>query len=150
MPENEKMAALDLTLRSKFVYITTLDDGFPETRVMFNLLKHRDKALSSGPAKVAKDFASYIGTNTSSRKVAQMINDDRVCLYYSDNNRYEGCMIRGRVREVTETAVRAAVWTSKWDMYYHGGLDGGDFSLFEFIPENGRYYHGLKVTAFDA
>lgn len=150
MEDTTKRASLDLTLRSEFVYVTTLDNGFPETRVMFNLLKHRDKALSSGPAKVAKEFASFIATNTSSRKVAQMNSDDRVCLYYSDNTRYEGLMIRGRVREVTDSAVRAAVWTSKWDMYYYGGLDGGDFSLFEFIPESCRYYHGLKVTAFDA
>ncbi len=151
MDVNAHKAALDLTLRSEFVYVTTLDDsGFPETRVMFNLLKHRAKALSSGEAKVAKDFASYLGTNTSSRKVAQMRQDDRVCLYYSDNSSYEGCMIRGRVKEVSDSTIRKAIWTPAWDMYYYGGIDGGDFSLFEFIPESGRYYHNLKVTELDA
>ncbi len=146
----EEQAALDLTQRSAFVYVTTLDKGFPETRVMFNLLKHRHEALSSGPAKAAKNFASFLATNTGSRKVAQMREDARVCLYYSDNNSFEGCMVRGRVKEIHEAEIRKAVWTSDWDMYYQGGLDGGDFSLFEFIPESVRYYHGLKVTAFDA
>lgn len=150
MEKTERDAALDLTLRSGFVYVTTLDGGFPETRVMFNLLSHRAQALSSGDARVTRDFASYLGTNTSSRKVSQMREDDRVCLYYSDNEGYEGCMVRGRVREVTDPAIIAAVWTDDWNMYYHGGRDGGDFTLMAFVPVLVRYYHGLKVTAFDA
>lgn len=148
---NEKESALALTLRSDFVYVTTLDEsGFPETRILFNLLKHRAEVLSSGPAKVSVSFTSYICTNTSSKKVSQMRHDDRVCLYYSDTNNYEGCMIRGHVREISDATIRKTIWTPKWEMYYYGGLDGGDFSVFEFVPESGRYYHGLKVTAFDA
>lgn len=144
-------AALALTMRSKFVYVTTVDQtGFPETRVMFNLLKVRAKPLSSGPAAVKRNFASYLGTNTSSKKVAQMRNDGRVCLYYSDNAKYEGCMVRGRVVEVTDAEVRKAVWTPAWKMYYYGGLDGGDFSLLEFVPETVKYYHGLAVREFPA
>ena len=150
MQNAERKASLALTLRSDFVYVTTLDEGFPETRVMFNLLKHRAEALSSGTAKVPGDFATYLGTNTSSRKVAQMRKDDRVCLYYSDNGSFEGCMVRGRVREVGDAAVRGDVWTDSWNMYYRGGLEGGDFSLMLFVPESVRYYHGLKVTAFEA
>ncbi len=150
MENAERVAVLALTLRSKVVYVTTLDEGFPETRVMFNLLKHRAKPLSSGASKVPQDFATYLGTNTSSRKVAQMRKDDRVCLYYSDNRSFEGCMIRGRVREVSDAVIRESVWTDSWNMYYHGGLNGGDFSLMLFVPETIRYYHGLKVTAFEA
>lgn len=144
-------AGLALTKRAKFVYVTTVDEtGFPETRVMFNLLKVRAKPLSSGPAAVKRDFANYLGTNTSSKKVAQMRKDDRVCLYYSDNAKYEGCMVRGRVVEVTDAAVRKGVWTPSWMMYYHGGLDGGDFSLLAFEPETVKYYHGLSLKEFPA
>lgn len=133
------------------MYVTTLDaSGFPETRVMFNLLKSRAKALSSGPAAVPVPFANYLGTNTSSRKVSQMRNDGRVCLYYSDNRGYYGCMVRGRVSEVTDAAVRKSIWTPAWNMYYQGGLDGGDFSLLLFTPEHVRYYHNLAVHEFDA
>jgi len=142
-------AALALSLRAKFVYVTSVDgSGFPETRVMFNLLKTRGKALSSGPAKVPSDFASYLGTNTSSRKVAQMRKDDRICLYYSDNAKFEGCMVRGRVSEVFDPAIRKAIWVRAWDMYYPGGIDGGDFSVLLFVPELVRYYHGLAVHEF--
>mgnify|MGYP001198615321 FL=1 len=145
-------AALALSRRENFVYVTSLDGtGFPETRVMFNLLKHRqDALLGDGAARIPSEFASYLGTNTSSRKVAQMRKDGRVCLYYSDNEKYEGCMVRGRVMEVTDQAILKAVWTESWEMYYPGGLNGGDFSLFAFVPERVRYYEGLAVNEFDA
>ncbi len=150
MEKTERDAALALTLREKFVYVTTLDEGFPETRVMFNLLSQRAKALSYGDGKVPRDFASYLATNTSSRKVRQIRADNRVCLYYSDNDKYEGCMVRGRVAEVTDPKIIAAIWTDDWDMYYYGGRDGGDFTLMAFVPEHIQYYHGLKVTSIDA
>ena len=143
--------ALGLTLREKFVYVTTLDEtGFPETRVMFNLLKTRGKALSAGFAKVPTEFSSYLGTNTGSRKIAQIRKDNRVCLYYSNNKGFYGCMVRGKVSEVSDLAVRKAIWVPAWNMYYAGGLDGGDFSVLLFTPEHIRYYHGLTVHDFDA
>jgi general stress protein 26 len=151
MESAERVAALNLTLREKFVYVsTTGPDGFPETRVMFNLLKTRAKALSAGPAKVPGDFANYLGTNASSRKVAQMKKDGRVCLYYSDNRGFHGCMVRGRVSEVSDPSIRKAVWVPSWDVYYPGGIDGGDFALLLFTPESVRYYHGLAVHEFGA
>jgi general stress protein 26 len=144
-------AALELTMREKFVYVTTVDaTGFPETRVMFNLLKTRGKALASGPAKVPGQFATYLGTNSSSRKMSHIRQDNRVCLYYSDNRNFYGCMVRGRVTEVTDPAVRKAIWVPAWEMYYPGGIDGGDFSLLLFKPELVRYYHALEVQEFNA
>jgi general stress protein 26 len=143
--------ALALVMRAKFVYLSSLDEaGGPETRVLFNLRKHRSGPLSSGPAALVDGFASYLGTNTSSRKVSQLRNDGRACLYYSDNARFEGCSVKGRLVEVSDREVRKAVYAESWDMYYPGGLDGGDFSLFRFEPESARYYHGLKVLSFDA
>ena len=143
--------ALGLTMKERFVYVTTLDEtGFPETRVMFNLLKTRGKALAFGPAKVPSEFASYLGTNTSSRKIAQIRKDDRVCLYYSDNKGFYGCMVRGHVSEVDDHSVRKAVWAPSWSVYYPGGIDGGDFSLLLFKPEHIRFYHGLAVHEADA
>jgi len=143
--------ALGLSMTEEFVYVTTLDEtGFPETRVMFNLLKTRGKALSSGPAKVPSEFASYLGTNTSSRKISHIRKDNRVCLYYSDNKGFFGCMVRGQFSEVSDPAIRKAIWTPSWNMYYPGGIDGGDFSLLYFKPEHIRFYHGLAVHDFDA
>lgn len=135
--------------REDFVYLSSLDEeGWPETRVLFNLRKHRaDSAL----IKDLRDgFSSYLGTNTSSRKVTQLRRDGRACLYYSDNVNFEGCSVQGRFEEVLDWEIKKAIYIESWDMYYPGGLDGGDFSLFKFAPELVRYYHGLKVLSFDA
>ena len=143
--------ALALIKRVKFVYLSGLDEeGGPETRVLFNLRKVRSKALAAGLAALGEGFRNYLGTNTSSRKVAQLKRDNRVCLYYSDNVQFEGCSVKGRLIEVTDKPTREAVYAKSWDMYYPGGLDGGDFSLFRFEPEGVRYYHGLRVLSFDA
>jgi len=143
--------ALALADRAKFVYLSSLDEkGGPETRVLFNLRKVRAKALASGNAALGEGFANYLGTNTSSRKVAQLRKDGRACLYYSDNGKFEGCSVRGRLVEVQDSEIRKAIYEKSWDMYYPGGVDGGDFSLFKFEPESVRYYHGLKVLSFDA
>jgi len=143
--------AYALTRSVKFVYLSSVDEGgTPETRVLFNLRKTRGRALSSGPAALDDGFANYLGTNTSSRKVAQLRKDGRACLYYSDNGKFKGCSVRGRLVEVSDGAIRKAVYAKSWDMYYPGGVDGGDFSLFRFEPEKVRYYHGLQVLSFDA
>jgi general stress protein 26 len=143
--------ALKLVNRAKFVYLSSLDeDEGPETRVLFNLRKARSEPLSTGPAALGDGFANYLGTNSSSRKAAQLRKDGRACLYYSDNARFEGCSVRGRLVEVADPDIKKAVYVKTWDMYYPGGLEGGDFSLFRLEPVSVRYYHGLKVFAFDA
>ncbi len=144
---DEAQALVD---RVKFVYLSSLDEtGGPETRVIFNLRKVRAKALTSGPAALGRGFSNYLGTNTSSRKVAQLRTDARACLCYSDNVRFEACSVRGCLVEVEDRDTLEAVYAKNWDRYYSGGLDGGDFSLFRFEPESVRYYHGLKVLSFD-
>ncbi len=144
-------AAFALTRRAKFVNVATNGDGgYPENRVMFNLLKMRSRAVNRGPARLPDGFASWLATNTSSRKVAQVRRDPRVCLYYSDLSAFEGIAVFGRLAEVQDRAVKAALWMKKWEMYYKGGIDGGDFTVFRLVPERGRYYHGLQVVDFDA
>lgn len=145
-------ASLALARRSDFVFVSTLHDsnGYPDTRVMFNLLKLRAGILAEGPAALDKPFASWLGTNTSSQKVRHIRKDPRVCLNYTDTVSFEGLTLQGTVAEVLDPAIRQAIWTDAWEMYYPGGLDGGDFTVLHFSPERGRYYHGLKVVEFDA
>ncbi len=144
-------AAFALSRRARFVYVTTNGpDGYPNTRMMFNLLRFRARPVAKGPARIAGGFATWLGTNTSSRKVAEARRDARVCLYYSDTRTFEGLTLTGRVEEVHDRPVRHALWTKNWDIYYKGGVEGGDFTVLRFIPERGRYYHALRVVDFDA
>ncbi|HNY17048.1 MAG TPA: pyridoxamine 5'-phosphate oxidase family protein [Treponemataceae bacterium] len=149
MNEGAYKDALALTLREGLVSVSSLDEtGYPETRAMFNLLKVRAEALSTGPARADRDFATYLATNTGSRKVPLMRKDGRVCLYYCDGPAFEGCSVRGQVSEVFDKAIRSSIWVPDWEMYYRGGMDGGDFTVLRFVPERVRYYHGLAVEEF--
>ncbi len=144
-------AALALSRRARFVYVSTIGaGGYPNTRVMFNLLRRRAKAVASGPAALPDGFVSWIGTNTSSGKVAEVRRDSRVCLYYSDLVSGEGLTLKGRVEEVDDLPIKRALWTKAWDIYYRGGVEGGDFTVLRFVPERGCYYHALRLVNFDA
>ncbi len=144
-------SAFNLVRRSRFVYVTTNgSDGYPNTRVMFNLLKMRARAVAKGPASLPPGFAAWLGTNTSSVKTGEIRRDPRVCLYYAGLASWQGLTLTGTLEEVMDREVKASLWMKGWEMYYSGGLDGGDFTVFRFRPERGRYYHGRSVTAFDA
>ncbi len=144
-------AAFALSRRARFVYVTTnRADGYPNTRMMFNLLRFRAPAVANGAARIGAGFSTWLGTNTSSNKVAEMRRDPRVCLYYSDTKTYEGLTLTGRVEEVHDRPIKQALWTKNWNIYYEGGMEGGDFTVLRFVPETGRYYHALRVVDFDA
>ncbi len=144
-------AAFALSRRAKFVYVTTNGaDGYPNTRVMYNLPRIRAKAVANGPARLPDGFSSWLGTNTSSVKVADARRDPRVCLYYSDNKKFEALTLTGCIEEVHDRNIKEALWMKGWDMYYRGGVDGGDFTVLRFKPERGRYYHALRILEFNA
>jgi general stress protein 26 len=152
MKDHESIqAAFALTRRTRLVHVSTNGpSGYPETRVMFNLLKHRAKAVARGPAALPWGFSCWVGTNTASAKTGQIRHDPRVCLYYTDAKSLEGLSLSGRLEEVEDDAIRRAIYAPSWDTYYAGGRDGGDFTLFRFVPARGKYYHGLRVVQFDA
>ena len=142
-----RKAALSLILRSDLMQLSTLDEhGYPETRELFNLRKLRNDCGTFGPDTPGGVFMNLLGTNTSSRKVAQMRKDPRSCLYYVDPVNFEGLTVVGRAEEVFDREVRDALWLAQWEIYYPGGKDGGDFSIFRFMPERARYYHGLATV----
>lgn len=145
-------AAAALAWRTPFLSLATLDEsnGYPEARVLFNLRQCRASVFAGGPAALANPMGTWLGTNTSSRKVRHVRRDPRVCLSYADTETFEGLSLQGTVTEVLDPAIRAAIWTPDWERFYRGGLDGGDFTVLHFAPERGRYYHGLTVIDFDA
>jgi general stress protein 26 len=144
-------AAFTLARRARFVYVSTNGPGgYPNTRVMYNLLRFRARIVAKGPASLPDGFASWLGTNTSSGKVGELRRDPRICLYVSDNVKFEGLTLTGRVEEVFDGPIRQALWMKGWERYYPGGIDGDDFTVMRFTPELGRYYHGLRVVEFDA
>lgn len=150
MTTPRQQSALDLVQRSDFTVLSTLDNtGAPDARIIFNLRKARAPAFAAGAAALPAGFETWIATNTSSRKVRELRNDPRGSLYYFDTTNFEGLTLQGTFEEIMDHEIRAAIWVDGWNMFYPGGLDGGDFSVFRFRPSGARYYHGLSVTEFD-
>ena len=151
MSDPAVLASWNLVKRSEFVVLSTMDegDGSPDARVVFNLRKARASAFEQGASALPAGFQTWIATNTSSKKVRELRADRRGCVYYSDTANFEGLTVQGTFEEVLDDAVRACIWVPAWEMFYPGGLGGGDFSVFLFKPSKARYYHGLQVSAFD-
>lgn len=143
--------ALALTVRTDFTVLSTLDEGgAPDARIIFNLRKARAPAFASGAAALpSNEFSTWIATNTSSRKVRELRTDSRGSLYYFDTATFEGLTLQGTFEEVLQQEIRSSIWANSWDMFYPGGLEGGDFSVFRFHPDKARFYHGLSVLEFD-
>ena len=151
MSDSAVAASWSLVIRSELTFLSTLDerDGSPDARLIFNLRKARSEAFAGGAAALPDGFATWIATNTSSRKVRELRADGRGCLYYADTANFEGLTLQGRFEEVLDEGIRAAIWIDGWNMFYPGGKDGGDFSVFRFHPLRARHYHGLQVAEFD-
>lgn len=144
--------ALALVRTSEFVTVSTLgEEGFPETRIMFNLKSEQAAPLMpSGhlcePFSGSEgDFRSFIGTNTSSKKTMQVRRDARACLYYADTSNYRGLSVVGNLLECREISIKKALWKEGWERYYPQGVGDPDFAVFAFAPLRVRFYHGLHV-----
>jgi len=150
--QKERAAALDLSTRAKFIHLATNGpNGTPDIRVMFNLKSRtRGGALPKAFVSMATNFSTLLCTNVHSNKTSQALADPNCALYFENTKNFEGLAVYGKLEPVEDRAIKAALWKKGWEMYYHGGIEGGDFQVFRFMPERGRYYHGLQVTEFEA
>jgi general stress protein 26 len=150
MPDPRINSAFALANSMDLSILSTLDDqGSPDARALFNLRKVRASVFQSGAAVLPLAFATWIATNTSSRKVRELRADTRGSLYYYDPETFEGLTLQGTFEEIRDREIRSSIWVDTWSMYYPGGVDGGDFSIFRFHPLHARYYHGLSILEFD-
>jgi general stress protein 26 len=153
-PEDAFLSAIALERETGFVTVSTAgDEGFPESRIMFNLKRSDQPALMEGKATALPepfagretDFRTFIATNTSSRKTAQIRADGRVCLYYADTRDFRGLSVMGRLVECGNPDIKRALWREGWEVYYPLGPGDPDFSVFDFTAIRARFYHGLAV-----
>lgn len=143
--------ALDLAIVKRHieaaenVYVSTISaDGYPITRVMFNL--HNAVRFPKQAAFLAglDDFCIYLGTNAASSKVSQVLQTPRMSLYYHVPSSWQGMLVAGEAEVVTDPAIRHGLWQDEWSMYYQGGVDGDDYTIVRLRPAFAEYYHDLS------
>jgi general stress protein 26 len=127
------------------VYVSTInDEGYPVTRVMFNL--HNTERFPKQAAFLAgldEDFCIYLGTNTSSSKVSHLQRTPRMSIYYHEPGSWQAMLIAGEAEVVTDMAVKKGLWQDEWAMYYQGGVESEDFTIVRLRPVFAEYYHDL-------
>ena len=115
---------------------TNGEDGFPNIKGMMNL-RHE------GLRKI------WFSTNTSSRRIQQLKNDNRVCVYYVDEKSFQGLMLVGTVEISQDIESRKMLWSEGAEKYYPLGVEDPDYSVLCFTAQRANYYHALKNISFE-
>jgi general stress protein 26 len=114
-------AAREIMQAQTYCALITIDQaGRPQVRTM-------------NPFPPEEDMTVWIATNTSSRKVQQIRNDPRVCLYYADHSKATGYVaLTGRavlIDDMSEILKRKRAY---WDTAFPGLKN---LVLIKVVPE---------------
>ena len=146
---NIKQNCLNLIENADGVYFTTIDlEGFPQTRVMFNL-RNKDQFpdLSKIFEENKEEFMIILGTNTSSSKIDHIKANHNVCAYF--RNEWEGLMLKGVIEIITDEKFKKKVWQEDWVNYYKHGVNDPDYTVLKMLPKFVKHYHQLRIDEFE-
>lgn len=137
MTDVEKKA-LSLVERTSNVVVGSIgEDGFPNMKMMFN-------------ARVREGLTTfYFTTNTSSRRTAQFHERPQASLYFSDQRKFNGLMLLGKMEVLLDQESKDLIWREGDERYYPLGPTDPDYCVYRFTALKGRYYAGLASTDFE-
>ncbi len=115
---------------------TNADDGHPNVKAMFKMENQGLKSV-------------WFSTNTSSRRVAQLVKDNRACVYFVDFEKRMGLMLVGEVEVLQDAESRQRLWRDGYEKYYPSGVDDPDYTVLRFTASSGLYYHALTKASFN-
>ena len=81
-----------------------------------------------------------ISTNTSSMHVQALLKNNRACLYFNDDQTFEGVCFTGTAVAHLDHEYRSMLWNEGDEKYYPKGVDDEDYCVLEFRADHGRYY----------
>ena len=125
--------------KQNVAFITSIDEnGFPNIKAMLV------------PRKIEGN-KFYFTTNTSSMRVKQYQKNNKSSIYFYNKGliRYEGVMLTGTMKVLTDEKIKQEIWRAGDTMFYKQGVTDPDYCILEFTALNGRYYCDLKTESFD-
>lgn len=124
--------------KQKTAYLGSVDgDGYPNVKAM----------LAPRKREGLKTF--YLTTNTSSKRVADFINNPKACLYFADTRFFRGLMLVGTVEVMTDAETKQSIWKFGDTMYYPLGVTDPDYCVLKFPAESGRFYQNFSTVAVE-
>jgi general stress protein 26 len=91
----------------------------------------------------------WLSTNTSSKRVSQLVHNPKACVYFVDLEQWKGLMLVGDVEVLQDQDVKQRLWHNGDEKYYPRGVDDPDYSVLRFTAHWGNYYHALSNVTFD-
>jgi general stress protein 26 len=125
-------AAKEIMSATRYCALITLDEeGHPHARKMDPFLPEEDMVV-------------WLGTNSNSRKVKEILNDSRATLYYEAPNEAGYVVIKGHAYLVDDPEKKLRYWKKEWEPYYSD--QKADYILIKLIPDKLEildYKHGI-------
>jgi general stress protein 26 len=128
--------ALALASRSGIAMLgTNGDNGYPNIKAM---IKMENEGLNR----------IWFSTNTSSKRVSQLVRNSKACVYFVDFEQWMGLMLVGDVEVIQDMESRQRLWREGFEKYYPLGVNDPDYSVLRFTAQWGNYYHALSNVTF--
>jgi general stress protein 26 len=137
LKEDALREAAALVEKSGFAMLgTNGKSGYPNIKAMI-------KFENEGIKKI------WFSTNTSSKRVQQILKDGKTCVYFADFERYKGLMLIGEAVVLQDRESKRRLWREGCEMYYPLGIDDPDYSVICFTARSGNFYHALSNLSFE-
>jgi general stress protein 26 len=121
-PARVVAAARDVIEKAGYAtFVTIGGDGQPQARIV-------------DPFVPEADFTIWIGTNSRTRKVADIGRDPRVTLTYFNAAAGAYVTVIGMAALVADSAEKAGHWKEAWSRFYANGPRGDDYLLIRVRP----------------
>jgi general stress protein 26 len=111
------------------------DNGYPNIKGM---IKRENEGLRT----------VWFSTNTSSRRVPQIMKDPKTCVYFVDFEQWKGLMLVGTMEVLQDPESKERLWEDTDKRYYPEGITDPDYTVMKFTTEWGNYYHKLANVTF--
>lgn len=129
--------SLEIVKNAKIAMLGTTDQkGYPNIKAMLNL-------HSEG----LKDI--WFSTNTSSKRVADIMKNPKTCVYYMDEQSFMGLMLVGEIEVIQDDFYREKLWFEGCERYYKKGIGDPDYTVLHFRAHHGNFYYRLKNLDFN-
>ncbi len=129
--------ALALANRSGIAMLgTNGDEGYPNIKAM---IKMENEGLNR----------IWLSTNTSSKRVGQLVRNSKACIYFVDFEQWMGLMLVGEVEVLQDRESRQRLWREGFEKYYPAGVTDPDYCVLRFTARWGNYYHALSNVTFE-
>lgn len=118
--KNLEDIAREVMISSKNCALITIDSlGFPKARAM-------------DPFPQEENFTVWLGTNPKSSKVQEILQNNRVTLYYFNKENPGYVSIQGVADLVDDAEIKQKFWKEEWENFYKNRTD--DYILIKVSP----------------